>query len=78
VTLVRAIRKTRRTLPSTTPSSLTPINIDENHSDWRAGVDFRVTDDVMLYASAATGYRPPAYNPRPFTPAQARQWAARR
>ena len=25
----------------------------------------------MVYGSAATGYRPPAYNPRPFTPAQA-------
>jgi iron complex outermembrane receptor protein len=48
-----------------------PINIDDNHTDWRAGVDFKLTDDAMLYASAATGYRPPAYNPRPFTPAQA-------
>jgi iron complex outermembrane receptor protein len=25
----------------------------------------------MTYASVATGYRPPAYNPRPFTPEQA-------
>jgi iron complex outermembrane receptor protein len=50
---------------------VTPINIDESHSDWRAGLDFKMTEDAMIYASAATGYRPPAYNPRPFTPAQA-------
>jgi iron complex outermembrane receptor protein len=48
-----------------------PISIDEDHTDWRAGVDFKLSDDAMLYASAATGYRPSAYNPRPFTPAQA-------
>ena len=48
-----------------------PINIDDDHFDWRFGVDFKATEDVLLYASAATGYRPPAYNPRPFTPEQA-------
>jgi len=50
---------------------VTPIHIKANHFDWRAGLDFKVTSDVMAYVSAATGYRPPAYNPRPFTPAQA-------
>jgi iron complex outermembrane receptor protein len=48
-----------------------PINIDDDHSDWRVGLDFKMTDDLMTYASVATGYRPPAYNPRPFTPEQA-------
>jgi iron complex outermembrane receptor protein len=48
-----------------------PINIDDDHTDWRVGVDFKFSDDVLTYASVATGYRPPAYNPRPFTPAQA-------
>jgi iron complex outermembrane receptor protein len=48
-----------------------PINIDDDHFDWRAGIDFKFSDDVMTYASVATGYRPPAYNPRPFTPEQA-------
>jgi len=48
-----------------------PINIDDDHFDWRFGLDFKASEDVLLYASAATGYRPPAYNPRPFTPAQA-------
>lgn len=48
-----------------------PINIDDDHFDWRVGVDFSITDDLMTYTSVATGYRPPAYNPRPFTPEQA-------
>ena len=26
-------------------------------SDWRVGADYQITDDFMLYASAATGYR---------------------
>jgi len=47
------------------------FKITDNHTDWRLGVDFNATDNVMVYGSAATGYRPPAYNPRPFTPAQA-------
>ena len=38
----------------------------DTHVDWKAGIDFRVTDDCMVYASAATGYRPQAFNPRPF------------
>ncbi|MDH4109000.1 MAG: TonB-dependent receptor [Gammaproteobacteria bacterium] len=48
-----------------------PINIDFDHTDWRLGLDFKFSDDMLLYGSAASGYRPPAYNPRPFTPAQA-------
>ncbi len=50
-----------------------PININFHHTDWKAGFDYKFNDDVMAYASAATGYRPPAYNPRPFTPDQAVQ-----
>jgi iron complex outermembrane receptor protein len=48
-----------------------PIIIDDDHTDWRLGLDFQAADDVLVYGSAASGYRPPAYNPRPFTPAQA-------
>ena len=48
-----------------------PINIDDDAENWRVGIDFKASDDMLLYASAATGYRPPAYNPRPFTPDQA-------
>jgi iron complex outermembrane receptor protein len=50
---------------------VTTIAIDDHHFDWRVGTDYKFTEDIMGYASIATGYRPPAYNPRPFTPAQA-------
>jgi iron complex outermembrane receptor protein len=39
---------------------------DESRTDWKAGIDFKLTDTVLAYASAATGYRPQAFNPRPF------------
>jgi iron complex outermembrane receptor protein len=47
------------------------IPIDFDHTDWRLGLEYNVSDDMFVYGSASTGYRPPAYNPRPFTPAQA-------
>jgi iron complex outermembrane receptor protein len=49
----------------------TTINIADNHTDWRVGLDYKPSEDNLIYGSVATGYRPPAYNPRPFTPAQA-------
>ncbi len=48
-----------------------PINIDYHHTDWKAALDYQINGDTLIYGSAATGYRPPAYNPRPFTPDQA-------
>jgi iron complex outermembrane receptor protein len=39
---------------------------DESHDDWKLGVDYQFTDNVLGYISAATGYRPQAFNPRPF------------
>jgi iron complex outermembrane receptor protein len=45
---------------------VTSLNTSENHTDWKAGIDFKFTPDVMMYLSAATGYRPQAFNPRPF------------
>ena len=39
---------------------------DESHSDWKLGVDYNFSDNVLGYISAATGYRPQAFNPRPF------------
>ena len=38
--------------------------------DWRAGVDYHITDDKMVYFSFSTGYRTGGMNSRPFTPAQ--------
>jgi len=46
------------------------VKVDDDHFDWRVGVDWRVNEDFMLYGSAATGYRPGSYNPRPFQATQ--------
>jgi iron complex outermembrane recepter protein len=46
------------------------VESDQNHVDWRAGLDYRITPEVMVYTSASTGYRPPAFNPRPFQASQ--------
>jgi iron complex outermembrane receptor protein len=45
---------------------ITALDTDTKHFDWKAGVDFKFTDRMMVYASAATSYRPQAFNPRPF------------
>jgi iron complex outermembrane recepter protein len=45
---------------------VTQLGTDENHFDWKAGIDYKFTDNFMAYASAATSYRPQAFNPRPF------------
>jgi iron complex outermembrane recepter protein len=45
---------------------ITSLDTDTNHFDWKAGIDYKFTDGLMVYASAATSYRPQAFNPRPF------------
>jgi len=48
----------------------TPVDSDATRTDWLAGLDYQLTSTVLLYTSASTGYRPPAYNPRPFQRSQ--------
>lgn len=38
--------------------------------DYKVGADYKFTDDLMAYASVATGYKPKAFNPRPFQASQ--------
>ncbi|HXS26058.1 MAG TPA: TonB-dependent receptor [Steroidobacteraceae bacterium] len=47
-----------------------PVESDQTSVDWLAGLDYQFTPGLMAYFSAATGYRPPAFNPRPFQPSQ--------
>jgi len=42
------------------------LDSSEDRWDYKVGLDYQLTDDIMLYASTATGYRPQAVNPRPF------------
>src|SRR5690606_22074822 len=37
---------------------------------WKAGINYELTPDMLLYASAATGYTLPGYNARPQQPSQ--------
>ncbi len=45
----------------------------DSRFDWKAGLDYKVLDDTMVYASAATGFRLPSFNSRPFQPSQVTQ-----
>jgi iron complex outermembrane receptor protein len=38
--------------------------------DWTVSADYKVTDDQLIYATVATGFRPRSINPRPLTPSQ--------
>jgi iron complex outermembrane recepter protein len=51
----------------------TPLNYGSSHTDWKAGLDYRVNEQVMVYASAATGFRSDGAQPRPFTPGQQKE-----
>ena len=42
-----------------------------NRWDWRVSADYRLSDQVMVYANVATGFKGGGTNPRPFTAAQA-------
>jgi iron complex outermembrane receptor protein len=46
------------------------VKIENKHTDWRFGVDWKFNDKMMSYLSASSGYRPSAYNSRPFQPTQ--------
>ncbi len=41
--------------------------------DWKAGLNYQLTDDTLLYTSASTGFRLPSFNARPFQPSQVTQ-----
>lgn len=41
-----------------------------SHSDYRLGVDYQWTPDLMTYAQVSTGYKGGGTNPRPFFPTQ--------
>ena len=43
---------------------------ESTNTDYRLGVNYQVTDDVMVYGQYATGYKGGGVNPRPFNPSQ--------
>jgi iron complex outermembrane receptor protein len=44
--------------------------LETSRFDWKVGVNYEASPDVLLYASAATGFRLPTFNSRPFQPSQ--------
>ncbi len=42
-----------------------------DHTDYRAAVDYQVSDDLMFYAQYSTGFKGGGVNPRPFFVSQA-------
>ncbi|WP_375201500.1 TonB-dependent receptor [Hyphococcus sp.] len=51
-------------------STIFDVTIATDRWDWKAGIDYRFTDQFMMYASAGTGYRLPGFNVRPSQPGQ--------
>jgi iron complex outermembrane recepter protein len=49
---------------------VTQLSNSDDSTDYRIGADWSFGQNKLLYASYATGYRPLAYNPRPFQPSQ--------
>lgn len=47
------------------PGFVTPESFAEDNVSWKFDVDYRVSDDVFLYAVAAQGFRPGGFNPAP-------------
>ena len=47
------------------------VNYSGSRMDYRAGLDYRVTDNLMTYAQVSTGYKGGGVNPRPFFSTQA-------
>ncbi|HEX6998734.1 MAG TPA: TonB-dependent receptor [Gammaproteobacteria bacterium] len=48
------------------------IEFGDSRVDWKASVDFSLTDDIFLYAQAATGFTSESATPRVFTIGQLR------
>jgi iron complex outermembrane receptor protein len=46
----------------------------QNKASWKFGVNYQLTDDVLLYTSAASGNSLPGFNPRPLQTTQVAQF----
>jgi iron complex outermembrane receptor protein len=56
-------------------STLFDITIATKRWDWKAGVDYELSPEILVYASAGSGYRLPGFNARPSQPGQEGQTA---
>jgi iron complex outermembrane recepter protein len=60
---------------SPSPTDIRFIVIPEqSKASWKAGVNYQLNDDILLYTSAASGNSLPGYNPRPLQTTQVFQF----
>jgi iron complex outermembrane receptor protein len=50
------------------------FDIKDERFDWKVGVDYKLAERTMIYASASTGARLPGFNARPLQPSQVAQY----
>lgn len=61
------------TFTAASNSTLFVLPIANKRWDWKLGADFKLDDNIMVYASAATGYRLPGFATRVFQKGQIQQ-----
>lgn len=59
---------------SPTGSTIFQIDLAEQRFDWKLGLDYQLAEHTMVFASAATGFRLPGFNARPFQASQVQQF----
>lgn len=47
------------------PFALTTADVGYDRVDYRAGLDYQLSDDIFLYGSVSSGFRSGGFNPRP-------------
>jgi len=71
----KTYRFDRTNVPSGTPffpgGAFTSPESQFDRFDYKVGLDYQLTDDVMVYGQFSTGFKGGGINPRPFTPASA-------
>ena len=62
------------TNPSFTQNLTFSVTPKESRFDWKAGLNYHLTDQTMVYVSAATGAQAPGFNGRPLQSTQTVQY----
>jgi iron complex outermembrane receptor protein len=57
-----------------TGNTVFDVELAKKRFDWKAGLDYQLADRTMIFASAATGFRLPGFNARPFQASQVGQF----
>jgi iron complex outermembrane recepter protein len=47
-----------------------PYGVKYSHTDWKVSAGYKITPDVLTYASVSTGFRGGGFDPRPFAVSQ--------